>query len=471
MDGMIPVTFLFSGGKCYAIMNPVQIHNIEQREDFTMDTSRIDWAGLEEKMVAFRRARHRRPESGWTEFLTTSEIVHELRRLGFTCVMGKDIHTAGDRYAVPDEEELEACMTRALSEGADPELVEIMRGGYTGAVGILDTGRPGPTTALRVDIDCNDVEECREDDHLPHCEGFDSLHPKLMHACGHDGHASIGLGVANVVAACADQLRGKIMIIFQPAEEGCRGSASMAKSGILEGVDYLFGGHLTARTPYGTVYGGSRNLACGYKIDLFFRGQNAHAGIAPEEGHNAAAAAANTILNALAIPRNGKGLTRINIGTGEFGPGRNVIPGYAVLRAEVRGGANALADYMYEKLVHVGKASAEMYDCEFEQKIVGHSIDATSDIQLVKVAEACAEKMEEFDTVKDYITHNGASDDVTALMEVVQKQGGKATYLSIGSGGTAPHHNPRFDIDERALLAAAKLYCGMIGELNGIEAG
>ena len=432
-----------------------------------MDYSNVDLQALEKKLIAFRRERHRRPENEWTEFLTTSVITHELEKLGFSCRMGKEIHTAGDRYGVPSEAYLEQCMERAIAEGADPDLVEKMRGGYCGVVGVLDTGRPGPTTALRVDIDCNDVEECREDDHLPHREGFDSLHPKLMHACGHDGHTAIGLGVATLVSACADQLCGKIMIIFQAAEEGGRGASSVAQSGILDGVDYLFGGHLTAKMPYGQIYTGSKELACSYKVDAFFHGLNAHAGASPEAGHNAAAAAANAILNALAISRSGKGVTRVNIGSGEFGLGRNVIPDHAVLRAEVRGGNNELNEYMFERLLHVFRSSADMYDCTFDYKIVGYSIDAPSDPELMELARACAADIGEITAVGEYNPLAGAGDDVTFLMHEVQSHGGKATYLAVGADGDAPHHNPRFDINEKCILTACKLYANMIGRLNG----
>ena len=123
-----------------------------------MDFSTIDMQQLESKLIAFRRARHKRPENAWTEFLTTSEIIHELQRLQIPYIYGKEIHMKEERYGVPSDEILERCMERAIEEGADPALLEKMRGGYTGVVGIIDTGRPGPTTAMRFDIDCNEVQ-------------------------------------------------------------------------------------------------------------------------------------------------------------------------------------------------------------------------------------------------------------------------------------------------------------------------
>ncbi len=108
-----------------------------------MDFSAVDLKLLESKLIEFRRTRHRIPENAWTEFLATSDIIHELQRLGIPYVYGKAIHMKDERFGVPSADVLNACMQRAIQAGADPTLVEHMRGGYTGVVGILDTGRPG----------------------------------------------------------------------------------------------------------------------------------------------------------------------------------------------------------------------------------------------------------------------------------------------------------------------------------------
>lgn len=151
-----------------------------------MDFSRMDSSKLEEELIAFRRVRHRRPENAWTEFLTTCAIIDELKKLGISYIFGREIHTKGERYGVPSDRAGGRYGAGPFRRGADPELVEKMRGGYTGVVGIIDTGRPGPVTAIRFDIDCNDVDESADPAHLPVQEGFASVHPKLMHACGHD---------------------------------------------------------------------------------------------------------------------------------------------------------------------------------------------------------------------------------------------------------------------------------------------
>lgn len=432
-----------------------------------MNFSAIDLKQLEEKLIEFRRARHLRPENAWTEFLTTSDIIHELQRLDIPYVYGKEIQMKGERYGVPPEDVLENCMQRAMEEGADPVLMENMRGGYTGVVGILDTGRPGPTTAMRFDIDCNDVEESRDPDHVPVKEGFASIHPMLMHACGHDAHTAIGIGVVNILAACREQICGKVMLIFQPAEEGARGGESVAKSGILNGVDYLFGGHVSfGYLKYGQFAASMINGSFSYKVDLIFSGLTAHAGAEPEKGHNAAAAAAAAILNLLAISRHGGGRTRVNVGAGEFGPGRNVIPDYALLKAEVRGLTEELNEYMFHSMLRVCRAAADMYECKFSYKIVGHSIDCPGDREMMDLAADCLREIDGTMSMEPYLDMNGGGEDVTFMMREVQRQGGKATFMMLGAGVTVPHHNCRFNIDERVLLTSAKLYCAMVGRLN-----
>ena len=87
--------------------------------------------------------------------------------------------------------------------------------GYTGCVALLDTGKEGPTTAFRFDIDCVCVNETDNPEHKPNKEGFRSQHTGFMHACGHDSHISIGLTLAHWIAERKDELKGKFKIVGQ----------------------------------------------------------------------------------------------------------------------------------------------------------------------------------------------------------------------------------------------------------------
>ncbi len=435
-----------------------------------MEFDRINMEQFEREVIDFRRERHKRPENAWSEFLTTSAIIYELQKLNIPYVFGKAVHTAGDRFGVPAEQELEGCMKRALTEGADPELVARMKGGYTGAAGIIDTGKPGPVTAIRFDIDCNDVCESTDPEHFPYKEGFASQHENLMHACGHDAHTAIGIGVARILAAYPERLCGKIKLVFQAAEEGARGGASMADSGIFGDVDYLFGGHIAdSAFRLGQFTASCVNLITSYKVDLMFKGLAAHAGAAPEKGHNALAAAATAILNILAISRCSGGRTRVNIGVCSAGTGRNVIPDHALLKAEVRGVTEELNEYMFSRMLTVAGAAADMYECEFTYRIMGHSVNAPMDEEMIALAMEAAR---ETDGISSMIREGdllGGGEDVTFMMREVQKHGGKATFMWLGADATAPHHSGRFNISEQVIPLSAKLFSTMVFKLNGIK--
>ncbi len=91
------------------------------------------------------------------------------------------------------------------------------------------------------DIDANDLDEAQDVDHRPFREGFSSINKGAMHACGHDGHAAVGLALAELIANCSNTLKGRIKLIFQPAEEGTRGARVMVEKGVVDDVTIFLG--------------------------------------------------------------------------------------------------------------------------------------------------------------------------------------------------------------------------------------
>ena len=259
-----------------------------------MNFDHVNLEQLGQEMIQLRRDFHKHPESGWTEFRTTARIIDELEKLGLTVQYGPSIHVREKMFGLPKEDVLEACWQRAMSETGRPDLVEAMKGGYTGCLTVIEGALPGPTVGIRVDIDCNDVEEAEDPKHPPCALGFRSTHPKCMHACGHDAHGAIGVGVAKLLCACKDQLRGRVLLVFQPGEEGLRGAASLTAAGHFSQCDYFFGGHvgLLDGLGVGTVAAGGHGFLASTKFDAMFHGVPSHAGAAPEQGRNALAAAA-----------------------------------------------------------------------------------------------------------------------------------------------------------------------------------
>ena len=180
-----------------------------------------------EKLITRRRDFHNYPEVAWTEFRTASIVADTLASLGYQVLTGEEVINQEAMMGVPSAEELEEQMKRALRQGANPQWVEKMQGGKTGVVGVMSFSKPGPTVAFRFDMDANDVIEAEVDGHRPYREGFASVNKGAMHACGHDGHTTLGLSLAEVLVGLKDALTGTVKIIFQPAEEGVRGAKAM----------------------------------------------------------------------------------------------------------------------------------------------------------------------------------------------------------------------------------------------------
>ena len=157
---------------------------------------------LKEQVIATRRDLHRIPETGFNEAKTSGYVAECLKSLGLEVQTGIATH---------------------------------------GVVGLLRTGRPGPTLMIRADMDA-----------LPIAEetglAFASTHPGAMHACGHDANMSMALGAAAVLTQLKSRFKGNVKFIFQPAEEGPGGAKPMIAAGVMENptVDYAIGCHLWA---------------------------------------------------------------------------------------------------------------------------------------------------------------------------------------------------------------------------------
>lgn len=407
-------------------------------------------AKLAPELVEIRRDLHAHAESGWTEFRTATKVVERLTELGYEVKFGPEVHNREHMAGLPSEAELERHLERAIAQGANPDIARKMAGGYTGVVGILRCGE-GPTIGLRFDMDALDITESDDPDHRPNQEGFASKNKGAMHACGHDGHTAIGLGVATVLAEMKDQLRGTIKLFFQPAEEGVRGARAMVEAGVCDDVDFLLGAHLGFQArEVGTIITGGAGFLATSKMDAIFTGVPSHAGAAPEAGRNALLASATAALNLHAIARHSGGASRINVGVLQAGSGRNVTPANAIMKLETRGETTDIDAYMKEQAERIIKAAAAMYDVEVELRPMGSAAGGTSDPELAEIIGQAAGETP--GVTKILPTGDlGGSEDYAWMMDRVQKRGGKAAYMMIGSKIAAPHHDSRFDFDERSL--------------------
>lgn len=219
-----------------------------------------DCARYVEEMTRLRREIHRRPEEGWTEFETQWKVFRALEALGWTIRVGLDV-IRPEAVMGRNAELVEKAMVRAAEHGV-PESFLKATGGYTGLTADFDTGREGPVTGFRFDMDCVLVEELHDASHLPAAEGFDSEISGHMHACGHDAHTATGVTLAHWITDHKDELKGRLRLIFQPAEEGTRGAAPMAAAGVVDDLNWFFGAHVGCNCRIGEGCAASYGVEC-----------------------------------------------------------------------------------------------------------------------------------------------------------------------------------------------------------------
>ena len=398
-------------------------------------------------LVELRRDLHRHPEPAWREFYTTSRIVDECERIGVDELhVGPDVLANGERTAVPDDAELQRWSDRAREAGAREDVLDRLKGGYTGAVAVLERGE-GPTVALRVDIDGLPREESESEEHTPVREGFRS-ETGAMHACGHDAHATIGIGVLEAIAE--SDFQGTLKLLFQPGEEMVAGGKPMADSGHLDDVDYLLAVHVGLDHPTGEVVAGIDDFLAVHHFRADFSGAPAHAGNEPNAGDNAVQAMATAVQNLYAIPRHGDGPTRVNAGMVGGGSATNIIPEEAFVEGEVRGQSTELMEYTREHAEQILDNAAAMHGCSLSLSTVGGAPSAESNTGLVDIVHEITTGMDMVDTATERDALGG-SEDATYLMRKVQKNGGLAAYVCVGTDHPGGHHTATFDVDEESI--------------------
>ena len=413
----------------------------------------------QKKLVDIRRQLHQHAESGLSEFWTTSFLAQKLAEIGCDVHVGDEVMDRSAMIGAPSPDVQEKRLKAALAQGADPEWIKKMNG----LTGLMVDIRPDLPmhTVLRFDIDCVDVYESQEADHKPATEGFASINPNECHACAHDGHATIGLGVAMELMHRRDSLKHNVRIIFEPAEEGSRGAYPMVSAGLVKGAKYFLAAHIgvNACQDHALVCGTQGFLAT-TKFDVELFGLASHSGSDPHKGHNSLLAAANILLNLHAIPRHGEGASRITVGMLSGGTGRNVIPDYAKLVCETRGATTEINQYMFDKAKLIITHGAAMYEQDVKITIMGMAGNAVSDQKMIDVVHQAAQDIPYFH--KDLIKEMGngfGTDDACTFINAMHEQGGYGTYCQIGSALPVGHHNPKFDFNEDLLQPSVELFC------------
>ena len=421
---------------------------------------------LADQLKEWRRDFHRHPELGWMEMRTSSLIARRLKEMGYAQVLvGPDVCLDESRMGLPSQEDLEEHYRWAEENGADPEFLPATRGGFTGVVATLPCGE-GPTVALRFDIDALPILEAAEEGHFPFDNNFRSQCDGVMHACGHDGHTTIGLGTAQVLMNCRSQLHGTVKLIFQPSEEGVRGAKSIVDHGHLDGVDYVLGAHLSGDVNTTAPYvgaGDGLSLAT-TKMDVTFTGATTHAAVSPHLGRYAMLAAATAVMNLHAIPRHGEAPTRVNVGKITGGTGRNIVCDQVTLEMEVRGTSSAANDYMFDYAKRIVEQAAAMHGCSCQIKLMGAAKCGSNSPQLAEqVLSVCREQVNL--PAKPLEGGIPGSEDYSYMSDYVTSHGGQSCYFNNLVPCAGSFHNRLFDFDERALVNGVKAFSGVTAYL------
>lgn len=330
---------------------------------------------------------------------------------------------------------------------------ETKRGvGGNGVVATLKGDQPGPTVALRADFDALPIVEQTD---LP----FKSKNEGVMHACGHDGHTATLLGLAKVLNKMKAELQGTVVFIHQHAEELPPGGAiSMIEDGCLDGVDVIFGTHLQAQMPLGEI--GYRAGALQAAPDMFnirIQGRGGH-GAYPHQTIDSIAVGSQLInsLNQI-VSRKINPLDSAVISVTSFVAENpyNVIADQAEMLGTVRTFKEETRALIEQEMERVVKGVCESASASYEFTYTrGYPTLINHEEETEFVAEL-AKKVPSVTAVKEIEPVMGGEDYAYYLQHV------KGTFFFTGARNpewevSYPHHHPKFDIDERALLIAAK---------------
>jgi aminobenzoyl-glutamate utilization protein A len=391
-----------------------------------------------------RRDLHQHAEPGFCEIRTASVLEEKLEVLPLTILKGEQVQDVSEVVNYPSAEELNHWYEVAVRGGIEPARAQYFRDHGTAMVVELEGNRPGPVWGLRADIDALRLEEPSDPKHLPAKMGFNSR-TGAMHACGHDVHATIAVGLLEALSD--HDFAGRLKVIFQPAEEGVRGADTILRAGVTDDITKMLGLHVDGPSAVGTL---TASTVGGMAVNGFlvtFTGKASHASMAPQEGRNALLAASSSALSIMALPRFSSADTRLNVGTLHAGDAVNIVPAHASMEAEARATDDAVLSDLVTRVEQVLDGTAEAYGVEVEHRIMGHAVTVQPDDELVDAIASAAEEVPGVTEIQR-TAPMGASDDASLFIRNTQRRGGQGAFIMVGAGSPAPHHNNYFDVDE-----------------------
>jgi amidohydrolase len=386
---------------------------------------------LEPQVIAWRRDFHAHPELGNREFRTAGIVAEHLKKLGMD---------------------------------------EVQTGvAHTGVVALLKGALPGPVVALRADMDALPVAEQVD---LPFASKvrteWNGEQVGVMHACGHDAHVAILMGVASVLAGLRAQLRGTVKFIFQPAEElppeGEEGGAKMmVEQGAMDNPrpDAVFGLHVTSRLPVGVIgYRPGPAMASADSLKIRIDGRQTH-GAMPWYGVDPIVASAQVVLGLQTLVSREVDLTHepavVTIGAIKGGVRGNIIPDAVEMLGTIRTFDEEMRDGLHERVTYLAEAISR-------GARAGCKVCITKNYPVTVNDPALTEQM--LPTLQRvagpqhavHVPKVMGSEDFSFFQRV-----SPGLFFFVGVtpetvplAQAAPNHSPRFFIDERALLLGVR---------------
>jgi amidohydrolase len=375
-----------------------------------------------DRLIRVRREFHQIPELAYTEQKTSAQVTDYLLKEGL------EVRTGVAKY---------------------------------GVVGLLKTGRPGPTLMIRADMAALPITEQTG---LP----FASTHEGAMHACGHDAHMAMVIGAARVLNRIKAQLTGNIKFIFQPAEEGPGGAKPMIEQGVKDNpkVDYALGCHLWPGIPEGMVgVKAGPIMAAMDRFDIKVIGSQGH-GAMPHQCVDALDVGTQ-VVSALQriVSRHMEPLKPAVVTVGSFHAGKtfNVIPGEAEMCGTTRTFDLKVWNSWEKRIRKILKGVCESMGATLELRYTKGYPPTINDPFIAEVVRRCAEQAIGEDKVDEAAPTMGGED----MAFYLRKAKGSFFFLGVGRLGGEPVHNAKFDFNEGVMTLGVEIFCraalGLLG--------
>ncbi|MDK3071817.1 amidohydrolase [Sedimentitalea sp. JM2-8] len=377
-----------------------------------------DIAAQQHEFIGWRHALHENPGIGFKEDFAAELVERKLKEFGFD-----EVHTGI---------------------------------GGTGVVGVLLGNRPSNRTiGLRADMDALPITEETG-------KPYASKVPGVMHACGHDGHTATLLATAWQLARSRD-FSGKVVFIFQPAEEGLGGALAMLKDGLLERFpcDRIYAYHNAPSYEKGHIFTRTGRMMAGSTFfTIRIQGRGGHAAL-PQTTIDAAQISSNIVVTAQSIVA--RNLDPIESGIVSFTDvyagtnSHNVIPDKASLKGCLRFFSKDVGTLMLRRLEEVAKGVAATYGGTAEIEFEDIFVPLINDEDATAVALSAAAETVGADRVHDDVAPLTGSEDFAYMIEDVP-----GNYVMVGAGPGAMPHNPGYDFNDEILPVAASYFCELV---------